>query len=299
MGYFAIGEAMAVYHSVGSIIVPPGDVTVTTFITTEIREGTILTTTPVSQPPEWIATGLRSSESEQDIVGSNQLSVEMERLDEPESIENEPSSLSNPQPLNNTSGTAIIRTDDDEADITYSGSWSNINSSYAFNGNFERSNTGGDTASFTFNSDWIGVGFVGGTGSGQAEIFIDGVSQGIVDLYSREDQSISRYYSLPISASHTISVSVLGTSHPNSSNTRVNIDFFDYWNGESLADGTFEQNDARVFVSNNWSTINNGTASGGNYGRSNSASAWFPFTGDSVTYQAFAYSNGGWAKSIY
>ena len=304
-GLFAVGEALAVFHSVNPTVIAPGTVTVTTQITTEIREGTILTSGLTSPAAEWVKTGLRTEESEQLVVSSEQHVVSSEQLavgGEQIAVESErpfalhPSPLA-PAPSSFTLGTDIIRTENDEASVNYSGSWSNIAGTRASSGNFERSNTVNDSASFTFNSDWVHIGFIGGTNSGHAEIFIDGVSQEVIDLYRRQDTAISRVYSLTISTTHTISVSVLGASHPNANNTRVNIDYIDIWNGNNLPDGTFEQdNSNRVFLGTNWFTVNNGTASGGTYARSTASTAWFPFTGDSVTYQGFAYSGGGWAK---
>ncbi len=294
-GIFAVGEALVIFQSVSPTIVPPGDITVTTKITTEIREGTIFTTTTTAaaQSAGWVKTGQYLVNSEPYSVISEQDSVISDSL----TIDNSQFTIDNSTASAVTLGSAIIRTENDEAGVIYGGSWSGINNSRASSGSFARSNSASDSASFTFNSNWVGVGFIGGTSSGQAEIFIDGVSQEIIDLYRRQDEAISRYYTLPISASHTISVTVLGNSHPNASNSRVNVDFFDIWNGSNLPDGTFEQDDAgRVFLGTSWSSINNGAASGGSYARSSSATAWFPFTGDSVTYQAIAYSNGGWAK---
>ena len=72
-------------------------------------------------------------------------------------------------------------------------------------------------------------------------------------------------------------------------------DYVDVWDGIALADGTFEQDDGRVLRSLGWDTITDAGASGGSYARDgivSYASMWFPFSGDSVTYQAMARSDG-------
>jgi len=59
--------------------------------------------------------------------------------------------------------------------------------------------------------------------------------------------------------------------------------------------GTYEQDDSRVYRSSDWWVQSDSQASGGSYitdGGTNNSAAWFPFTGDSVTYHAMAYSQG-------
>ena len=75
---------------------------------------------------------------------------------------------------------------------------------------------------------------------------------------------------------------MLGTSNPYASNSRVNLDFIDVWDGSSLANGTFEAelgNEERLFMSTGWNNINNTVASDGTYLRDATANIWFPFTG--------------------
>ncbi|MEZ4637178.1 MAG: VCBS repeat-containing protein [Caldilineaceae bacterium] len=65
------------------------------------------------------------------------------------------------------------------------------------------------------------------------------------------------------------------------------------WDGSALAQGVFEEMDARVLYSDGWGQRTDAGASGGSFTDSGgNATAWFPFTGDSVTFQA-------WARSSY
>ena len=155
--------------------------------------------------------------------------------------------------------------------------------------------TAGDTATFAFSGVEVGVGFLGSRFGGRAEIFIDGVSRGVIDTYRTEDDLLSVYYDGLAAGPHTLAITVLGTSHPNASGTRVYLDYIDVWDGTPLPDGTFEQDDSRVLRSPDWYTQADVNASGGSYageGLLNQASMWFPFNGNSVTFQAMARSDG-------
>jgi hypothetical protein len=138
-----------------------------------------------------------------------------------------------------------------------------------------------------FTGDWLGIGFVTDRFGGQAEIRIDGQLLETVDLYSRYDNTTSRYFRNLGAGAHTVTITVLGTSHPEAINTRVHLDFFDVWDGQPLPEGTFEEDDERLIFSNGWGRTFNAEASGGAFASSsNNVTAWFPFTGDSFTYHA-------------
>ena len=167
----------------------------------------------------------------------------------------------------------------------------NITSGATSGGQVIWSTTASDTASFAFDGVKVGVGFLGSRFGGRAEIFIDGVSQGVIDTYRNEDEMISFYYDGLAAGPHTLAINVLGTSNSNASGARVYLDFIDVRDGTPLPDGTFKQDDSRVLRSGDWYNEANVNASGGSYGREgllNQASMWFPFSGDSVTYQAMA-----------
>jgi len=189
--------------------------------------------------------------------------------------------------------TAVSRTENNSGAISYGGSWSSWAFTQASAGDVNRSATSGNTAAFTFTGEWFGVGFIGGTNAGKVEIYLDGISQGIFDLYRNGFEPISLYYSNLTNTSHTISITVLADHNPLSSGNQVQLDYFDYWDGDALPEGVFEQDSSQVFLSSGWGNENNAAASGGSYMNALLATAWFPFTGDSVTFQAIAFPSGG------
>jgi len=121
----------------------------------------------------------------------------------------------------------------------------------------------------------------------------------VIDLYRRGNGVAGFYYAGLGSGTHTISVTVLGVSNPNASGTLVSLDFIEVWDGTALPEGSFEArrgDDERIHLSTGWGNYNDATASDGGYVRGSAATAWFPFTGESVTYQALAYNSGGTAR---
>ncbi|MCP4361020.1 MAG: hypothetical protein GY796_23685, partial [Chloroflexi bacterium] len=298
-GYFSVGEALGVRHSVSPAIAPPGNITVTTMLTTELVGGTIL---PLATDDgrRMMDDGQRSS------VNGHRLTVIGQSLpvndttgvrntDNELRITNNDSALPIPHSAITTiTGTVILRHEEDDAALT--GSWTNFSNGRASNGRYTYSRNDGDTAAFTFDGSWVSLGFWGKSDNGHSEVFIDGLSQGTLDLYRRDEEPISFFYSGLVSATHTISLTVLGTANPHSSDDYVRLDYMDAWNGGAYADGTFEQDDNRLFLSTGWINVNDANASGGSYMRGNGATAWFPFTGSSVTYQGIAYNGGGKAR---
>lgn len=278
-GLFAVGQGLAAQHDVLPDTVAPGTMTVTTVITTEILEETIY---GGNAPAGYLftPTGLRDPSNNSDIP-VDEPAPEPER--ETEDVLADPEPELSPS-LNTVTGTIILRQEQDEATLT--GSWASLNQSRASNGSYLRGDAIGETATFTFDGSWVNVGFIGGRRSGEAEIFVDGSSLGTVDLYRHTDNTpVSVVYSGLVTATHTLSVTVLGTSNPNASDFEVQLDYLDSWNGGTYANGTTEAEDgARVFYPAGWTSTNDATASNGNYIRSNSRTLWYPFTGDSVSF---------------
>lgn len=195
-----------------------------------------------------------------------------------------------------TIGDGFARTEESDAAVVYTGSWSDVSLNAASGGAYRRSATAGSSAALTFDGSWVQVGFVADHFGGDVEIFLDGESQGVVDLYRREATRLALRYEGLLEATHTISMTVLGTSNPFSNNRRVQLDYFDAGNSAPQDAGSFEQDSARVILSNGWTAVSDAAASGGSYVRSNNGTAWIPFDGDSFAYHAIAYSSGGKAQ---
>ncbi|MEZ4641456.1 MAG: hypothetical protein R3E31_01725 [Chloroflexota bacterium] len=257
---------------------------------------------PSTATPLWPATGLRSVITTPTTFADEPLSVVDETtvvIDDPSLVISDPLSLEADPALvpafyspDTITGTVILRYEQDEAVTT--GTWQNVGNVQASNGSYWRADTLGETAVFTVTGTWINLGFLADNSSGYADILIDGISQGVVDLYRRDITPISFVYDGLSSGSHTVSIVAQGSANPLSLNDFVHLDYLDVYDSGSYADGTFEQNDTRIFRSSGWSSpVNDANASGGSYIRSSNAAVWFPFTGDSVSYQALAYYNGG------
>jgi hypothetical protein len=144
-----------------------------------------------------------------------------------------------------------------------------------------------------FTGSWVSLGFIGFNRGGYAEVFIDGSSRGIVDLYRNQEAPISFRYTGLTNGPHTLEMRALGSGNPFSIQFHVYIDYVDYGDGSALPNGAFEQDDSRVIYSGGWSTTNYAGASGGSFASSSSGAAWFPFSGDSFSLQAVAYSSAG------
>ena len=267
-GYLGVGQALGISHAVIPQIVPPGTVTVTTVITSEILA-------PVIIPP-----AVRSLDS----------GASPAVLTSPEPV----APVLLPPPALHTTE-AITRTDDLDASLIYTGTWTPVTTAawtrHAYLGSYTVSDTPGDTITFPFSGTWLHIGFATDRFGGQAEIFVDGNSLGVVDTYSREITVSSYAYSGFADAPHTLTISVLGTVHPNAIGEEVKLDYIDTWDGTLYPDSAVEQSSTRVWRSLDWSDVTDPDASGGSYMTNNvNGSAWFPFTGDSVTFVAFANS---------
>jgi hypothetical protein len=124
------------------------------------------------------------------------------------------------------SGTA----DGKSPNIVYSGSgWINDTAVYpqAYAGSQNYSATAGSKATFSFSGTsirWVHLQF---PHMGIANVTIDGINKGNVDLYSSSSlwQQVNTYSSLG-SGNHTITITVTGTKHPSSTGTWVDVDAF-------------------------------------------------------------------------
>ena len=324
-GYLSVGQGLEASHAVWPELVAPGDVTVTLGVTTTIEVDPIgidplrpVSAAPIrheSNLPALPATAQDLAYTDSLLYGPNPADwlveaalpeADTELVEVPlsppvitatETITDgeQPSDDALQSPISNPAAPLAIsatftRTEQSDPSIVYTGTWPTYNNDRTSSG-YARADSPGETAVFTFSGDWINVGFLGDRFSGQAELFIDGVSQGILDLYRRDDTAISFVYDGLINSSHIISITALGTSNPYAINDYVQLDYFDVWNSSALPDGTFEQDDPRVIVSNGWFNQNDAIASGGSYIRDNIGTVWFPFSGDSFSYHAILRNN--------
>ncbi|AKS41591.1 putative Ig domain-containing protein [Wenzhouxiangella marina] len=188
---------------------------------------------------------------------------------------------------------AFQRVEQDAVDWIYAGSWSTQTSGQPSGGSFAQSASAGDSAQFAFNGSWLSLGFMADRFSGEVEVSIDGIVQGIYDLYRRDDALIRLRFDGLANAAHTVSLTVTGTSNPLASATRVKLDYVDFGDGSLLPDGDFEETDPRLLYTDGWTSTSHVDASGGSYLQTGVGTAWFPFSGDSFSLHTLAYGSAG------
>ncbi len=246
-GYLGVGQGLGVSHGISPAIVPPGTVTVTTQITTELLSQSIV--------PRLLGSGeLEVAESTNQRISE----AARQRISKSASHPNQPIAETVESLILTT--WAITRTEDTSSAIVYSGTWATQTnpqfSDAASNADYTYSSIAGDTASFDFTGTWVQVGFIASQECGEAEILIDGVSQGIVDLYgptfnSAADVASFIFDGLPDTA-HTLVIRVTGTSNPFANGQLVKLDYVDTWDGTLMPAGTFEEDQPRVWYSDDW-----------------------------------------------
>jgi hypothetical protein len=121
--------------------------------------------------------------------------------------------------------TGTTTTQDTSTKITY-GWWSGKTSTSASGGTYRIASSAGP-ASFTFNGtrvDWITA---TGPSYGKAEVYLDGVDQGTVDLYSPTTQwKTAKSYTASSSGQHTLTIQVLAQKNTASTGKAVILDAF-------------------------------------------------------------------------
>ena len=198
---------------------------------------------------------------------------------------------------------AISRIEDTDPAITYNGAWAAVTNAlltgHASHADFTKSSAAGDSFSFNFNGTWIHVGFATDRKGGEAEVSIDGVSHGLIDVYTRDVDTASFVFDGLSNQPHTLTITVAGTKNPYSSGLEVKLDYIDTWDGTLLPEGVFEETDPRVWYSDDWDFLSDPAASGGGYAATSAQgdnTAWFAFTGTSLSIQAMATSGGEEAR---
>lgn len=118
------------------------------------------------------------------------------------------------------------RYEEDQPGIIRTGSWTTMQAPGASCDSVVESYTPSDTLTFTFKGSQIS--WIGGKAPnyGIAQVTVDGVSQGTVDLYASSylpQQTLFQSATLPV-AQHTITIAVTGQHNPQSKGTIVTLD---------------------------------------------------------------------------
>jgi hypothetical protein len=123
------------------------------------------------------------------------------------------------------------KVNDDNASITYSGTWTDYNSrTGAYNNDDHYVDASGAYAQYTFTGTSIQYIAMKDTNLGKADIYIDNVFKETDDLYAATLNLQQVLYSKTdlSNASHTIKVQRNGTKNASSSGTWIDLDAFQY-----------------------------------------------------------------------
>lgn len=174
-------------------------------------------------------------------------------------------------------GIPIVTVDETNVAVQYS-TWRGEQNSGALSGTYRESKTKDNSITFKFTGKSITWIAHKGPDMGIAQVTIDGVNKGTIDLYSATQQwQFKKTFKKLPNTKHTLVVKVLGTKNALASNTYVGVDAFKV--GAVITDDT-----APAVKFNTWTGKTNAAASGGSYRTSKAANSYmrFAFTGTSV-----------------
>jgi hypothetical protein len=182
--------------------------------------------------------------------------------------------------------------DDRDSHISYSGTWSQATQTGDYQGTHTWSNTVGSAVSLTFTGTQVTYVYPLYSSRGYAEVSIDGsVVTPQLDAYASTwvMQKLATYSGLA-NATHTITVSVLGTHDSQSSGSIVALDAF-------IVGTSFDDANPTVTYTGGWTTLSQtGDWNGTHQYITSAGSASFVFAGPFVTYVFPSGSNRGIAS---
>jgi hypothetical protein len=127
-----------------------------------------------------------------------------------------------------SSGKNLVAMQEGNANVSYGGTWTNQAVAGAFGGSVRFN--GAATNKAMLKADGIGYQVVStlGPDRGKADVFVDNVRAGTVDLYSPTLQTATVVFKSNVltNATHQVELRPLGTRNASSSGTRVDIDAF-------------------------------------------------------------------------
>jgi hypothetical protein len=138
--------------------------------------------------------------------------------------------------------------------------WRYVKDSVASGGAYRQDRTAGQSASFSFTGTSVSWITEKGSTFGIANVSIDGVNKGAVDLYAATKSRVAQTYSGLSSGAHTIVVAVAGTKNAHATNNFVAVDAFKV--GTAVT-----QESAPTITFDSWANIAAAAADGGAYRR--------------------------------
>ncbi len=166
-----------------------------------------------------------------------------------------------------------IVVEDNHFSVAY-GAWQGEENANASGNTYRESNIQNNTVTFKFTGKavtWIAR---KGPDMGKAQVMIDGVNKGIVDLYGAGEQwQFAKTFKKLSNAKHTLVIRVLGTKNADATDTYVGVDAFRV--------GTLVTEDTSPTVKfNAWNAKLNALATGGGYRISKAVNARVSFSFD-------------------
>jgi subtilisin family serine protease/fibronectin type 3 domain-containing protein len=196
--------------------------------------------------------------------------------------------------------TIVTRYEDNNSDITFSGTWYKYTDPKSSGGN--HSNTFTKGASFEFTFTGTGIRWYGFTSNsrGIAKVFIDGVEIQDVDCYT----STSVYQKLLFEKSdlsygtHTIKIVATGNKNSSSTGISVTLDALETLKVPQIIKTKYEDNNSGITFSGTWYKYTDPKSSGGNHSNTftKGASFEFTFTGTGIRWYGFTSNSRGIAK---
>ena len=128
-----------------------------------------------------------------------------------------------------TTTTTVVRYEQNNPAVQLTGNWYPNSGAFNSGGSAVLAMDQGSQARFTFTGtgvQWIGF---RDAWSGIAQVYVDGVLEGLIDTYSAEQQAQAVVYSISglSNASHSLTIVVTGTRNANSGGAWVWVDAFD------------------------------------------------------------------------
>ena len=115
--------------------------------------------------------------------------------------------------------TGVVRYEENHPALRYNGapltatktSWSESTHAVASGEWYASSAAPGDTLSLSFTGTWASLGYLESKNTGRVEVFIDGVSQGVVDTYANAATPRSATFAGLAAGAHTLTATLLVT----------------------------------------------------------------------------------------
>jgi IPT/TIG domain/N-acetylmuramoyl-L-alanine amidase len=179
--------------------------------------------------------------------------------------------------------------------LVRTGAWTPSSTTSASGGSFSCANASGASVTIPFTGTYLAWIATTGPAYGLATVTVDGVWTYTVDLYSEGTVYTKMVWNTGVlpSGSHRVKITWTGAKNPSATGTYISLDALEVAGG--LSGVRYEQPDHHIVKTGTWYDFSKALASGGSYGRSNSAnaSATIYFTGTRLDWIAMKGTTTG------